>query len=154
MKDILERLAGLSLELPVCPAPLAAYVPAKRFGNVIYVSGQLPSRNGALPHGVVGAEISEVEARAAAAACFLNGLSAAATVLEEGETLELLQLQGFVQAAPGYENHAAVLNGASELALKLLGERGRHARAAVGVASLPKGVPVEISLVFAAVREA
>lgn len=153
MKDFLKKLEELGLELPACPAPIAAYVPAKRFGDVIYVSGQLPSRAGAFPRGFVGAEVSEVEAQEAAAASFLNGLAAAATVLREGETLELLQLQGFVQAAPNFENHAAVLNGASELAIKVLGERGKHARAAVGVASLPKAVPVEIAFVFAAVKE-
>lgn len=153
MKDVLKRLEELGLQLPVCPAPIAAYVPAKRFGDVIYVSGQLPSRAGVLPRGVVGAGVSEAEAQDAAAASFLNGLAAAATVLREGETLELLQLQGFVQAAPNFENHAAVLNGASELAIKVLDERGKHARAAVGVASLPKAVPVEISFVFAAVKE-
>lgn len=153
MQDILTKLKELSLELPAVPAPVASYVPAKRSGNTIYVSGQLPSKNGMLPTGHVPTEISADEAKEASKNSFMNCLAAAAALLNDGETLSLVQLQGFVSSTPDFYEQPAVINGASDLALAILGERGKHARAAVGVPALPKNAVVEVACVFEAIAE-
>ncbi len=151
MKDILAKLKELGLELPAVPAPVASYIPAKRSGNTIYVSGQLPTKNGVLPTGHVPTEISAEDAKEAAKNSFLNSLAAAASLLKEGEGLSLVQLQGFVSSTPDFYEQPAIINGASDLAMAVLGENGKHARTAVGVPALPKNAVVEIACVFEAI---
>lgn len=153
--DIKEKIESLGLELPQCPAPLAAYVPAMRFGNTIAVSGQLPSVKGDFSAfcGSVPSELSVERATEAARICLLNNIAAAMTKLEHGETLKLVQMQGFVQSSADFHEQPAVLNGASELAEKILGENGKHARTAVGVSNLPKNAAVEISCTFYVIPE-
>ena len=153
--DIQKRIEELALTLPQCPAPLAAYVPAVRFGDTIVVSGQLPSVKGDFSAytGTVPTELSAEKATEAARVCLLNNIAAAMTKLEHGETLKLVQMQGFVQSAADFHEQPAVLNGASELAEKILGENGKHARTAVGVAALPKNAAVEISCTFQVIPE-
>ena len=155
MEQIVKKVKELGLTLPKCPAPLAAYVPATRNGDTIYVSGQLPSINGDFSAfcGSVPTEVSVEKAAEGAAICLMNNIAAAATQLEEGETLRLVQMQGFVQSAAGFHEQPAVLNGASELAVQILGENGKHARTAVGVSALPKNAGVEISCTFQAIAE-
>ena len=155
MTEIQKKVQELGFALPSCPAPLAAYVPATRFGETIVVSGQLPSVNGDLSDfcGQVPTGISPEKAKNAAAICFLNNLAAAMTLLEQGETLRLVQMQGFVQSEKDFHEQPAILNGASELAVKILGEYGRHTRTAVGVVALPKNASVEISCTFQVVPE-
>lgn len=150
MSMLNENLAALGLELPPCPAPVAAYVPAVRSANTIYVSGQLPLQSGKLlATGSVPESVSPELAKECARQCLLNGIAAARTVLEPGEQLErLLQINGFVQSAPGFTGHPQVINGASELALELFGNLGKHARMALGASSLPLDAPVEIAFVF------
>ena len=148
-----ERLEELSITLPPKPTPLAAYSPAVRAENFIYVSGQLPIHDGQMTTGIVPDVVSLDEATELSSLCFLNALAAALPLLNENESLQLVQLQGFVQSAPDFYDHPAIIDGASTLALQILGERGRHARIAMGVSALPKNAPVEISCTFLAVPQ-
>lgn len=152
--DIVKKVSELGLALPQCPAPLAAYVPAVRFGDTVVVSGQLPSVKGDFSAytGSVPNELSVEKATEAARICLLNNIAAAVSTLQHGETLKLVQMQGFVQSAADFHEQPAVLNGASELAEKILGENGKHARTAVGVAALPKNAAVEISCTFQVIK--
>ncbi|GHV17710.1 hypothetical protein AGMMS49938_18590 [Fibrobacterales bacterium] len=150
LESIKVQLKNLGLELPEVPKPLAAYIPAKRGGNLIFVSGQLPLKNEELlGEGSVPNEVLPEHAKDCAKQCFLNGVAAALSLLNAGEELELLQVQGFVQSELTFHNQPAIVDGASELAIAIFGESGKHSRAAVGVKSLPKNAPVEIALVFA-----
>jgi enamine deaminase RidA (YjgF/YER057c/UK114 family) len=144
-----ERLAALGLALPKVVAPLAAYVPAVRTGRYVYTAGQLPMVDGKLPAtGKVGAEVSEEEAARLAATCALNALAAAASVAGGLAGIRrVVKVTGFVASAPGFTGQPKVVNGASQLLLDVLGEAGRHARSAVGVAVLPLDAPVEIELI-------
>ena len=143
------RLAELGLVLPPVAAPLAAYVPAVRTGSYVYTAGQLPLAEGKLlATGKVGAEISAGEAAGLARICALNGLAAVASVAGGLAAIRrIVKVTGFVASSPGFTGQPQVLNGASELLLEVLGEAGRHARSAVGVAELPLGAPVEVELI-------
>ncbi len=154
MQNIIKKVEELGLELPAVAKPLAAYVPATRVGDVIFVSGQLPSVKGDFSAytGIVPTALSQEKATEGAAICLLNNIAAAMSMLQEGESLKLVQMQGFVQSSPDFKEQPAVLNGASELAVKILGENGKHARTAVGVAALPKNAGVEISCTFQAIK--
>ncbi|MBI4728651.1 MAG: RidA family protein [Acidobacteria bacterium] len=144
-----SRLAHLGIALPEPPAPVAAYVPWTRSGALVFVSGQLPFRGGALPRtGSVGAEVSADEAVEEARAAAINALAvlrAAAGSLDH--VARVVKLTVFVASAPGFRAQPQVANGASELMAAVFGEAGRHAREAVGVAELPLGAPVEIELI-------
>ncbi|MEO3814252.1 RidA family protein [Sphaerisporangium sp. B11E5] len=144
-----ERLAELGLTLPEVVAPLAAYVPAVRTGNHVYVSGQLPMVGGELLlTGKVGAEVDPDEAKRAARVCALNGLAAAASVVGGLSGIaRIVKVVGFVASAPGFTGQPQVVNGASELFAEVFGEAGRHARSAVGVSELPLNTPVEVELI-------
>lgn len=155
MNQIATKVQELGFPLPNCPAPLAAYIPATRCGDIIFVSGQLPSVNGDFSAytGTVPTELSAEKAKEAAQICLLNNIAAALSQLKSGETLKLVQMQGFVQSASDFHEQPGVLNGASELAVQILGENGKHARTAVGVSALPKNAAVEISCTFQAIAE-
>lgn len=154
MQNIKKKVEEMGLTLPAVAAPLAAYVPATRAGDIIFVSGQLPSVNGDFSAycGIVPTELSPEKAKEGAAICLLNNIAAAMSMLNEGETLKLVQMQGFVQSTPEFKEQPAVLNGASELAVQILGENGKHARIAVGVAALPKNAGVEVGCTFQAIK--
>lgn len=154
MQNIVKKVEELGLVMPAVAAPLAAYVPATRAGDMIFVSGQLPSVNGDFSAytGIVPTALSQEKATEGAAICLLNNIAAAMSMLEDGETLKLVQMQGFVQSAPDFKEQPAILNGASELAVKILGDNGKHARTAVGVAALPKNAGVEISCTFQVIK--
>jgi enamine deaminase RidA (YjgF/YER057c/UK114 family) len=143
------RLAALGLSLPPVTAPLAAYVPAVRSGNVVYTAGQLPVVEGQLlSTGKVGAEVGAVEAAALARTCALNALAAAASQAGGLESIKrIVKVTGFVASAPDFTGQPQVVNGASELLLEVFGEAGRHARSAVGTAVLPLDAPVEVELI-------
>jgi enamine deaminase RidA (YjgF/YER057c/UK114 family) len=149
-----ERLAALGLTLPEVVTPLAAYVPAVRTGRYVYVSGQLPIAGGKLlGSGKVGAEVDVAQAAALARVCALNALAAAASAAGGLDGIaRIVKVTGFVASAPGFTQQPQVINGASELLQEVLGEAGRHARSAVGVAVLPRDTPVEVELI-AEVRE-
>jgi enamine deaminase RidA (YjgF/YER057c/UK114 family) len=144
-----ERLKELGFKLPVVPKPVAEYVPAKRVGDLVYVSGQGPIRDGKPVYvGQVGCEVSLDEAYKAAEICALNCLAAIKSVvgsLEEVE--EIVQVRGFINSADDFHDQPKVINGASELLVKAFGDRGRHVRAALGTSNLPGNIPVEIEMV-------
>lgn len=146
--DAAARLAELGLTLPTVAAPVAAYVPAVRSGDDVYVSGQLPFRDGALPSiGKVGAEVDPEHATELARYCALNALAAVDALVGLEHVERIVKVTGFVASAPGFTGQPAVVNGASELFGAVFGEAGRHARSAVGVAELPLGAPVEVELI-------
>lgn len=143
------RLAALGLTLPAVTAPLAAYVPAVRSGNLVYTAGQVPVVEGQLlAAGKVGAQVSATEAAALARTCALNALAAAASVAGGLSAIRrIVKVTGFVASAPDFTGQSQVVNGASELLLEVFGEAGRHARSAVGMAALPLDAPVEVELI-------
>jgi len=144
-----EILAELGLSLPVPPAPAGSYVPTVRTGNLLYCAGTLPMRDGKLTHeGKVGREQTVATGAKAAEGCALNTLAnikAAAGSLDQ--VARIVFVSGFVNAVDGFADSPAVINGASDLFLKVFGEAGRHARAAVAVNGLPRGATAEIQVV-------
>ena len=148
------RLSALGLTLPTPPAPLAAYVPAVQTGDLLFVSGLLPLRDGVMMHpGALGGGVSVEEGAAAARQAMLNGLAVierAAGSLER--VRRIVRLNGFVASTPGFTTQPAVVNGASELLAAVFGEAGRHSRVAVGVAALPLNAPIELDLVVQLLR--
>jgi enamine deaminase RidA (YjgF/YER057c/UK114 family) len=145
-----HRLTALGITLPDAPAPAANYVPFVRAGATLYVSGQISQSDAGLFVGKVGADISTSEAKDAARYC---GLALIAQVKAAcGGNLDkvrrVVKITGFVNATPEFSEHPEVINGCSDLMVQVFGEAGRHARAAVGAGSLPRGVQVEIEGVF------
>ncbi len=148
------RLAELGLELPEIAAPAGAYVPAVVNGSLVFTSGQLPLVSGELERtGAVGdgeGMISPAHAKADAARAALNALAAIKGVIVNLDRVtHIVKVTGFVASDPSFSGQPGVLNGASELLGDVFGERGRHARSAIGVAALPLHAPVEIELVVA-----
>jgi enamine deaminase RidA (YjgF/YER057c/UK114 family) len=143
-----ERLAELGLELPPVVAPVAAYVPAVRTGDLVYTSGQLPMVDGRLAAtGKVGAEVTPEDAKELARRCALNALAAVDALVGIDAVVRVVKVVGFVASAEGFTGQPAVVNGASELFGDVFGDAGQHARSAVGVAELPLGAPVEVELI-------
>ncbi|MBP2455770.1 RidA family protein [Mycolicibacterium lutetiense] len=143
-----QRLTELGIELPGVVAPLAAYVPAVRTGNLVYTAGQLPIQAGELlATGKVGAEISPEQANELARVCGLNALAAVHTLVGIDSVVRIIKVTGFVASAPGFSGQPAVVNGASELFGEIFGEAGAHARSAVGVSELPRNAPVEVEII-------
>jgi enamine deaminase RidA (YjgF/YER057c/UK114 family) len=144
-----ERLSELGLTLPPVATPLAAYVPAVRTGNYVYTSGQLPFVDGKLQGtGKVGEGVALDEAAALARTAALNALAAVANVAGGIDAItRIVKVTCFVASAPAFTGQAQVANGASELLIEVLGEAGRHARSAVGMAVLPLDSPVEVELI-------
>lgn len=146
-----DNLAALELSLPVAPKPIASYVPAVRTGDLVIVSGQLPMVDGELAcTGFVPGDVSVDDAQDAARRCVLNGLAALGALIEGDydRLVRVVRVGVFVQSDPGFTDQALVANGASNFLQELLGENGRHARAAVGCNALPLGAPVEIEFTF------
>ena len=148
--SIAARLQELGIELPAVAAPVAAYVPAVVHGGLVYTSGQLPFVDGALPAtGKVGGEIEAADAQGYARTCALNALAAAAQAAGGVDRIAgVLRVGGFVASDPAFTGQPAVVNGASEVLGEIFGDAGKHARAAVGVASLPLDTPVEVEVTF------
>ncbi|RWR20987.1 RidA family protein [Microbacterium enclense] len=151
--SVSERLAELGVELPGVVPPVAAYIPAKRHGDLVYTSGQLPMVQGSLPAtGKVGeAEglVSPADAKTYARQCALNALAAAASLVGGVDNLTgVLKITGFVASVPEFTGQPGVINGASEFLGEVFGEAGAHARSAVGVPVLPLDSPVEVEVVF------
>ncbi|WP_407688973.1 RidA family protein [Mycobacterium sp. HUMS_1102779] len=142
------RLDQLGITLPEAVAPLAAYVPAVRTGNLVYTSGQLPVQAGELAGtGKVGAEVTPEEAKAMARVCALNALAAVHALVGIDAVTRVVKVVGFVASAGGFNGQPGVVNGASELLAEVFGDSGAHARSAVGVAELPLDAPVEVELI-------
>jgi enamine deaminase RidA (YjgF/YER057c/UK114 family) len=144
-----ERLAELGLRLPEVAAPLAAYVPAVRDGDLVWTSGQLPMVEGKLAStGKVGAEVEPDAAADLARICALNALAAIRSVVGDlDDVVQIVKVVGYVASAPSFTGQPGVINGASGLLGEVFGEAGRHARSAVGVSCLPLDAPVEVEVV-------
>jgi len=144
-----QRLAELKLVLPKVAAPVGSYVPAKRIGNLVYTSGQIPIAEGKVTvTGIVGDTLSLEQGQAAARLCALNALAAAAEVAGGVDRIAGIErVCVYVASAPGFGDQPKVANGGSDLFFAIFGEPGRHVRSAVGVSALPLNVPVELELV-------
>ena len=144
-----ERLQQLGVRLPAPVAPLAAYVPCVRTGNLVFVSGQVPLVDGTPSHlGRLGEGVGLDDGRAAARTCAVNLLAALKAELGElSRVRRVVKLTGFVAGTPDFTDHPKVVNAASELFAEVFGDAGRHAREAVGVAGLPLGVSVEVEAI-------
>lgn len=146
-----ERLGELGIALPAVAAPVAAYVPAVRWGDLVYSSGQLPFVGGRLTvTGKVGAEVSVEDAAAGARTAALNAVAAVAAQAGGVDAIErVVKVVVFVACDPDFTGQPQVGNGASTVLQEIFGEQGEHARSAVGVTSLPLNAPVEVELIVA-----
>jgi enamine deaminase RidA (YjgF/YER057c/UK114 family) len=146
-----KRLKDLGITLPTAAAPIANYVPAVRSGKLLFVSGQLPLKDGQVAvEGQVGNQVSLEQGVEAARLCALNLIAQAAMALggDLDKVTRVARLTGFVACLPAFTQHPQVVNGASDLMVQVFGDAGRHARAAVGAPSLPRGAAVEVEAVF------
>jgi enamine deaminase RidA (YjgF/YER057c/UK114 family) len=141
-----QKLAELGLKLPDVPTPLANYVPYRRDGNTLYLSGQGPRRPDAV--GKVGRDVTVEQAYEHAKLVGLGLLAAARSAAGSLDKIEVLKVLGMVNGVPEFGDHPKVINGCSDLFVTVLGERGRHARSAVGMGSLPNNITVEIEAVM------
>jgi enamine deaminase RidA (YjgF/YER057c/UK114 family) len=144
------RLAGLGVTLPVAPAPAANYVPFVVIGDLVHVSGQISNGPDGLIKGRLGADMSIEDGAAAARVCAISLLAQvkAACGGDLDRLVRVVKLVGFVSSDPSFGDQPKVVNGASDFMVAALGDAGRHARSAVGVAALPFGVAVEIEGIF------
>lgn len=148
--SVSARLAELGIDLPSVVPPVAAYIPAKAHGDLVYTAGQLPMVSGALPAtGKVGDSVDAADAYSYARQCALNAIAAAAAAVGGVDRLTgVLKVTGFVSSIPEFTGQPGVINGASELLAEVFADEGRHARSAVGVPVLPLDSPVEVEVVF------
>jgi enamine deaminase RidA (YjgF/YER057c/UK114 family) len=148
MGNIEERLIAIGVVIPVAPKPVAAYVPAKQVGKLVFTAGQLPMVNGELiSKGLLGQDVEIEEANIAARICTINALAAIKGLIGDLDQIQqIVRVVGYVASIPTFTQQPAVVNGASELLLEIFGEKGKHARSAVGMAVLPLNASVEIEL--------
>jgi len=149
MGAVEDRLSELGLTVPEVVPPVAAYVPVVRDGDLVFTSGQLPMVDGALAAtGKVGAEVDADAAKELAAVCALNAIAAIKSEVGDLDMVSrVVKVVGFVASAPSFTGQPGVINGASELFAKAFGDKGIHARSAVGVAALPLDAPVEVEVI-------
>lgn len=149
MPSVEQKLKQLGIDLPPAPKPVAHYLPAKRIGDLIFVSGQGPVRNGTpVFTGQLGAGVTLGEGYEAARICALNCLAVLKDVVGSLDGIaEIVHLRGFVSSTKGFHRQPEVVDGASTLLIEIFGDRGSHARAALGTNTLPMDIPVEIELV-------
>ena len=146
--SVKARLEEQGIELPQLVAPLAAYVPAVRTGNLVYTAGQLPFVDGKLPTtGKVGTDVTPEVGKTLARVCALNALAAVDALVGLDSVTQVVKVVGFVASAPGFNGQPGVINGASDLFAEVFGDKGAHARSAVGVSELPLDAPVEVELI-------
>lgn len=145
-----EQLKRLGLELPQAPKPVATYVPAVRAGELLFLSGVLPMQNGQLAFtGKLGRELTVAQGAGAARVAILNALAIAKQELGGLDRIvRVVKVVGHVASAEGFTDQPLVLNGASDLLVEVFGEKGRHARVAIGAAELPRGAAVEIEVIL------
>ena len=148
MSNVETRLESLGIYLPEAPKPVAAYIPAKKAGNLIFTAGQLPMVNGELiSKGLLGQDVEIEEASKAARICTINALAAIKALIGDLDQIQqIVRVVGYVASVPTFTQQPAVVNGASELLLEIFGDDGKHARSAVGMAVLPLNASVEIEL--------
>jgi enamine deaminase RidA (YjgF/YER057c/UK114 family) len=147
---ILARLEALNLSLPDAPAPVANYVPFLLTGDLLFVSGQVSKApDGSMLSGKLGADLTVEQGAEAARYCALNILAQAHAALGRlDRVVQVMRLTGFVNSTPDFTDHPQVINGASDLMVDVLGDAGRHTRAAVGVSGLPAGCAVEVDAIL------
>ncbi len=147
--SVKEKISSLGLSLPTAAAPVAAYVPAVKSGNLVFTAGQLPVVDGKLlKEGKVGRDLTAEDAKELAQICALNALAAISLVADLDQIERVVRVGGFVNCAPGFIAIPGVINGASEFLIKIFGDvNGKHARTAVGVAELPLNAPVEVEVI-------
>lgn len=150
MSKVAARLKELGVTLPALAAPLANYVPFTRSGNTLYISGQLPVKDGQVVKGLLGDGMDVEAAKEAARLCAINIVAQASAALDGDldRVVRCLRLGGFVASTPDFFDHPKVVNGASDFIVQAFGDAGKHARAAVGVAALPLGAAVEVDAIF------
>jgi len=150
--QIEARLQELGISLPDGPTPVANYAPFVQSGNLVFISGQLPIGSGQANEyaGIVGSTIDIEKAHQGARVAAINILAVLNKALDGNldRVVRLVKLSGYVNAVPGFGNHPEIINGASDFFVEVLGEAGRHARAAVGAGSLPRNMAVEIDAIF------
>lgn len=149
-ETIASRLSARGITLPAAAAPAASYIPTVRTGDLLFVSGQLPFDNGAMTiKGLLGRDVSLADGQRAAELCAINILAQVSAALDGDfeRVARFVKLTGFVASDPGFTDQHLVINGASNLLVDILGERGKHARAAVGMACLPLNAAVEIEAI-------
>lgn len=149
-RTLSEQLNHLGIQLPPVPTPVAAYIPAIVYEGLVQTAGQIPIQAGKIRAvGLVPTQVSTEHAAECARICVLNALAAAAQAAGGLDNIERpLKVTCFVAATPEYTDHPKVADGASKLLHEIFGEAGTHARAAVGCSSLPRGVPVEVDVLF------
>jgi len=154
MSAVEDRLSELGLTVPEVVPPVAAYVPVVREGDLVFTSGQLPMVDGSLAAtGKVGADVDAETAKSLAATCVLNAIAAIKSEIGDLDAVtRVVKVVGFVASDPGFTGQPAVINGASELLVKAFGDKGIHARSAVGVAALPLDAPVEVEVIVSVAR--
>lgn len=147
--SINEKLNKMGIQIPQTPKPVAAYVPAVKTGSYIYTSGQIPSVDGKLMYkGKVGKDLSLEEGYEAAKICAINCLSAIKSLIEDLDNIDkVIKVTGFVNSAEGFNLQPKVVNGASDFLGNLFGDKGAHARSAVGVSCLPLDAAVELEMI-------
>ncbi len=150
MLNIAERLQKMNITLPQPVTPVANYVPYVISGNTLYISGQLPNKDGQMLKGCLGKETSIEQGQEAAKVCALHILAQAGAAVNGDWTriIRLIKLGGFVAATADFFDHPKVINGASDFMVEAMGEAGKHARFALGVSALPFGAAVEIDAIF------
>ena len=148
MGNFEDRLTALGVVIPEAPKPVAAYVPAKQVGKLVFTAGQLPMVNSELISiGLLGQDVEIEEANKAARICTINALAAIKGLIGDLDQIQqIVRVVGYVASIPTFTQQPAVVNGASELLLEIFGENGKHARSAVGMAVLPLNASVEIEL--------
>lgn len=149
--NIASRLKQIGVTLPAAVAPAANYVPTVRTGDLLYVAGQVPMKDGKAEFvGKLGRDMSVAQGQQAARLCAINILAQVAGALDGDldRVVRCVRLGGFVNAVPDFTEQPQVVNGASDLIVEVFGDAGKHARAAVGVGSLPRGVAVEVDAIF------
>lgn len=149
MSQIEQRLKELGIELKPAPAPKFSYIPCVRTGNLLYLSGQVARANGELLFtGKLGREVSIEQGKLAARQTIINSLAVLKDYLGDlDRVVQVVKMLGFVNSAPGFVEHPVVINGASDLLIEVFGEKGRHARSAIGTSELPYETPVEVELI-------
>ena len=148
MEPVESALEALGLHLPPMAAPGGKYVPYVRWGNLLFLSGVISTRDGQVITGTVGGDKTVEEGYEAARCCALLELASIKQALGSLEKVErIISVNGYVNAVPGFSDSPLVINGASELFAKIYGDRGLHARAAIGVSGLPRNALVEIQMV-------
>ena len=150
MSLIEKKLKELNIQIPTPPSPVGNYLAFRISGNKIYISGQLPiDKNGIMIKGKIGNELTEEDGKKAALLCMLNSIGHLKNAIKDlNKVKSCIKINGYINSENNFENHPSLLNSASDLLVKIFGEKGKHARAVVGVSSLPLNATVEIETIF------